>query len=94
MVIERTLELATMLVLTGTFPLAVIAARGFQGAPFGSVLRPLPIVIAAFVGMNAPGVMGVSATPAFYVAASTVGVVGALVSATHALVLLTGRRKL
>lgn len=94
MVIERTLELATVLVLAGTLPLAVIAARGFRGAPFGSVLRPLPVVIAAFVGMNAPGVMGVSASPAFYVVTSTVGVVGALVSAAHALVLLTERRKL
>lgn len=94
MVIERTLELATMLVLVGTLPLAVIAVRGFRGAPFGSVLRPLPVVIVAYVLMNAPGVLGVSAPPAFYIATSTVGVVGTLVSAAHAIVLLTERRKL
>lgn len=94
MVIERTLELATMLVLAGTLPLAVVAVRGFRGAPFESVLRPLPVVIVAYVAMNAPAVVGVSAPPTFYLATSTVGVLGALVSAGHALVLLTERRKL
>lgn len=94
MPIERTLELATMLVLAGTFPVAVIGARGFRGAPFGAVLRPLPIVVVAYIGMNAPAVLGVDVPAAFYLTASTVGVLGALVSAAHALTLLTERRKL
>lgn len=94
MVIDRTLKLATMLVLAGTLPLAIVAVRGFRGAPFRSVLRPLPVVIVAYIAMNAPGAVGVSAPPTLYLATSTVGVFGALVSAGHAIVLLTERRKL
>lgn len=94
MVIERTLELTTLLILAATLPLAVIAVRGFRGAPFGAVLRPLPVVIVAYLGMNAPGVMGYSAPMAYYLLTSTVGVVGVLIAAANALILLTGRRKL
>lgn len=94
MVIERALELTTLLVLAATLPLAVIAVRGFRGAPFSAVLRPLPVVIVAYLGMNAPGVMGVSAPMAYYLLASTAGVVGVLIAAVNALILLTGRRKL
>lgn len=91
---ERTLELATMLVLAGTLPVAVIAVRGFRGAPFGSVLRPLPFVILAYIAMNAPSVTGTEVPEIFYLVTSTIGVGGALVSAAHAIVLLTERRKL
>jgi hypothetical protein len=94
MLVERILALATTLVLAATLPVAVIAVRGFRGAPFGSVLRPLPFVILAYVGMNVPNVVGVSPPAGFPLAASLVGVGGALVSAAHALVLLTERRKL
>jgi hypothetical protein len=48
----------------------------------------------AFVGLKAPAVTGVSAPAGLSLAASIVGVGGALVSAAHALVLLTERRKL
>jgi hypothetical protein len=94
MLLERLLALATTLVLAATLPVAVIAVRGFRGAPFGSVLRPLPFVLLAFVGLKAPTVTGVSAPAGLSLAASIVGVGGALVSAAHALVLLTERRKL
>lgn len=94
MVIERTVELATTLVLAATLPITAIAIRGFRGAPFGSVLRPLPVVIVAYIAMNAPNVVGVSMPSVYYLVTSTVGVVGALVAAAHAIVLLTERRKL
>ena len=88
------LALTTALVLAGTFPMAVIASRGFRGAPFGAVLRPLPVVVLAFVAMNAPEALGVDVPGSFYIALSTVATVGALLAAAHALVLLTERRKL
>ncbi|WP_128478171.1 hypothetical protein [Halorussus pelagicus] len=93
MVVERILALATILVLAGTFPLAVIAARGFRGAPFGSVLRPLPVLLLAYIALNAGTALGVSTPPAFNLAASAVATVTALVAAAHVLVLLTERRK-
>jgi uncharacterized membrane protein len=94
MLLERTVELATILVLAVTLPVAVIAVRGFRGTPFGSVLRPLPVVLVAYIAMNVPSVMGAEAPETYYLLTSTMGVVGALVSAAHALVLLTERRKL
>jgi hypothetical protein len=94
MLIERLLALATTLVLAATFPVAVIAVQGFRDAPFGSVLRPLPFVFLAFIGLQAPTVVGVSAPAGLSLLMSIVGVGGALVSAAHALVLLTERRKL
>lgn len=94
MALEGIFELATMLVLAGTLPIAVIAARGFRGAPFGSVLRPIPVVLAAYIAMNVSGVLDVNLPGWYYLISSTIGVVGVLISATHAVVLLTERRKL
>ncbi|UPV99748.1 hypothetical protein M0R88_14660 [Halorussus gelatinilyticus] len=94
MVVERILALATMLVLAGTFPLAVVAARGFRGAPFGSVLRPLPVILLAYVALNANVALGVSVPPVYDLVASAVATVAALVGAANVLVLLTERRKL
>ncbi|MFC4450140.1 hypothetical protein [Halorussus aquaticus] len=94
MPLERIFALTTTLVLAGTFPVAVIAARGFRGAPFGSVLRPLPVVILAYIALNANVAVGVAVPPAYELVASAVATVAALVAAAHVLVLLTERRKL
>ncbi|WP_137286844.1 hypothetical protein [Halorussus salinisoli] len=94
MLLERILALATTLVLAGTVPVAVIAARGFRGAPFGSVLRPLPLVFLAYVALNANVVVGVAVPPVYDIVMSAVATVSALVAAAHVLVLLTERRKL
>lgn len=94
MALEGILELATMLVLAGTLPIAVIAARGFRGAPFGAVLRPIPVVLLAYIAMNVSGVLDVDLPEAYYLISSTIGVAGALVAASQAVVLLTERRKL
>lgn len=94
MPLDRILSLATTLVLAGTVPVAAIAARGFRGVPFGAVLRPLPVVLLAYVALNANVAVGVEVPPVYDLVASTVATVGALVSAAHVLVLLTERRKL
>lgn len=94
MAIEETLKLATTLVLAGTVPIAAIAARGFRGAPFGAVLRPLPVVLLGYIALNASGVVEVPASTAVVLVMSSVATLGALVSAAHVLVLLTERRKL
>lgn len=94
MVLDRILSLATVLVLAGTLPLALVAVRGYRGAPFGAVLRPLPVVLAAYIGLNSAWVLDVSVPPAYQIATSTVATAALLVSAAHVLVLLTERRKL
>ena len=94
MLVERVLALATTIVLAGTFPLAVVASRGFRDTPFGSVLRPLPVVILAFVAMNAPQTVNADLPSLYSAVVSLVVTAGALVSASHAVVLLTEWRKL
>lgn len=94
MVLERILSLATVLVLASTLPLSLVAVRGFRGAPFGAVLRPIPVVVVAYIAMNAAWVMDASVSPTYRIVTSTVATLGVLVSAAHALVLLTERRKL
>lgn len=94
MVVTSLLALTTTVVLAGTFPLAVVAARGYRGAPFGAVLRPLPVVLAAYVALNAPTAVGLDLPSAYQLVVSTVATAGALVSAAHVFVLLAGRRKL
>lgn len=94
MALEQVLSLATVVVLAAAFPLSLVAARGFRGAPFGSVLRPIPVVVAAYIALNAAWALDVSVPPAYPLVTSTVATVGVLVAAAHLLVLLTGRRKL
>lgn len=94
MELEQLLTLATTLILAGAVPIAVIAARGFRGAPFGAVLRPLPVVLVGYVGLNASEVVEMPAPISFALVVSSVATLGALVSAARVLVLLTERRKL
>lgn len=94
MLLEQILSLATVLVLAATLPLSLVAVRGFRGAPFGAVLRPLPVVLVAYVGLNAVWVLDVSVPPAYQIATSSVATAAALFSAARLVVLLTERRKL
>lgn len=94
MILERILAFATVLVLAATLPLSLVAVRGFRGAPFGRVLRPLPVVFVAYIGLNAVWVLDVSVPPAYQIATSSVAATAALVSAGRLVVLLTERRKL
>jgi len=94
MALEQFLSVATVLVLAAAFPLSLVAARGFRGAPFGGVLRPIPVVVVAYIGLNVVWVVNVSVPPVYQLVTSTVATVGVLVAAARLLVLLTGRRKL
>lgn len=94
MALEQVLSTATVLVLAAAFPLSLVAARGYRGAPFGAVLRPIPVAIVAFVALNAAWAMDVSVPPAYQLVTSTVAILAVLVAAARVFVLLTGRRKL
>ena len=95
------LSLLNLIVLTVGFVLSVVAARGFSDAPFGKMLRPLPVLFAAFVLLNAPWVAGfdgwVGYVPWYstvYQVVFTVAVVAAMWAAAQAVYLLTERRAL
>lgn len=88
----RLLNLATVVVLVGTLPLALIAVRGFRNTPFVEVLEPIPVVIVAYIGLNVPDVVGLELPIPLAVAVSGVGVLGTLVAATRAILLLTERQ--
>ncbi len=95
------LSLLNLIVLTVGFVLSVVAARGFSDAPFGKLLRPLPVLFAAFVLLNAPWVTGFDGWVAyvpwyttFYQLVFTVAVVAAMWAAAQAVYLLTERRAL
>lgn len=85
--------LIEVLCLAAAIPLSLIAARGFWNAPFGRMVRPLPVAFASFLVMDASNLAGIDfprwyfyllAVPGFW-AASYAGVQGAL--------LLTERRE-
>lgn len=86
------LEILTLLVLAGSLPLSVIAVSGFRDAPFGRVLRPLPVVFLGFILYITPQFVPVDLPLLFYAIVSTIAVFGCLVAATEAALLLTGRR--
>lgn len=95
------LSLANVVVLTVGLVLAVVAARGFAGAPFGRLLRPLPVLFAAFALVNAPWATELSGWPRYvpnyslvYSVVFTVAVGAAVWAALQALFLLTERRSL
>lgn len=92
MALASTLEFLTLLVLTATLPLSVISISGFDGAPFRRVLRPLPVVFLGYIFYIAPQFLPLELPLLAYAIVSSVGVVAALVAATEATLLLTGRR--
>lgn len=90
--LSKVLSLATVLVLVGTLPLAIIAAHGFRNSPFGGVLKPIPVVLIAYIALNVPNAIGMELSAEFAVIVSGIGVVSALVAAVHAIRLLTERK--
>lgn len=92
MTVASVLELLTLLVLTATLPVTYIAIRGFQDAPFGRVLRPLPVVYVGYIFFIAPSFFDFSIPLLYYAVVSTVAVGAILVAALEASLLLTGRR--
>lgn len=92
MTLASVFALLTLLVLAATVPVAVIAYRGFSDAPFGRVLRPLPVVFLGYVAYIGPQYIDAALPIAFYATVSTIGVLATLAAALEASLLLTGRR--
>lgn len=99
--IVELLSLANVVVLTVGLVLAVVAARGFSDAPFGRMLRPLPVLFAAFVLVNTPWTTGLVGWPGYvpgylvvYTVVFSVAVLAGVWAAVQAVYLLTERRSL
>jgi hypothetical protein len=95
------LSLANVAVLTVGLVLSVVAARGFSNAPFGRMLRPLPVMFFAFLLVNTPWTTELSGWPGYvpaylvvYTVVFTVAVLAAVWAAIQAVYLLTERREL
>jgi len=95
------LSLANVVVLTVGLVLSVVAARGFSDAPFGRMLRPLPVMFLAFLLVNTPWTTELTGWPGYvpayaltYAVVFTVAVVSAVWAAIQAVYLLTERREL
>ena len=95
------LSLANVVVLTVGLVLAIVAARGFSDAPFGRMLRPLPVMFAAFLLVNTPWTTELSGWPGYvpryglvYAVVFSVAVLSATWAAVQAVFLLTERRSL
>lgn len=52
------LVLIELLLVAVTLPLSLIAARGFWDAPFGRMIKPLPLVFAFYILLDFPNVVG------------------------------------
>jgi hypothetical protein len=95
------LSLANVVVLTVGLVLSIVAARGFSDAPFGRMLRPLPVMFLAFLLVNAPWTTELTGWPGYvpayslaYAVVFTAAVLAAVWAALQAVFLLTERREL
>lgn len=93
-VLERFVALATVLVLAAALPLALVAVRGFADAPFRRLLRPIPVVFAAYIALNVPLILSVETSVLYDAVVSSVAVGAALLAALEAAALLGGWRAL
>lgn len=94
--LETTLRALQVFVLGAALPLSIIAARGYWHAPFGSVLRPLPVVTVGFavaVGGRFLPVDGSTATT-IWLLAWAVAVAGVTWSSVQFFLVTTERRVL
>ena len=80
------------MVLSMALPLAVIAALGFRGSPFGKVMAPIPVAIAAYLVADGSTLFLDTVPGVFYAAASSVAVLSVVYAAFNAILLLTERR--
>jgi hypothetical protein len=92
--LERALTATVTFALVGSLVFSLVAVRGFWNAPFGDVLRPLPIAFAGFLAAVAPELLGVAAPTSYLVVTATGAVLASFVAAVQAFVLLTGWREL
>lgn len=93
MVVDKALIFAQVVVLSMAFPISVIAVLGFRGSPFGKVMLPLPVAIAAFLVADGTTLFLGSTPPLLYAVLVTVGVLAVVYSSVNAMLLLTERRE-
>jgi hypothetical protein len=92
MIPERALTATVAAALAGSFVFSLVAVRGFWDAPFGRVLRPLPIAFAGFLAAVVPELLGVVPPTSYLVVTATGAVLAAFIAAAQGFVLLTGWR--
>jgi hypothetical protein len=85
--------LVEVLCLAGALPLSVIAARGFWHAPFGRLVRPLPVVFACFLVMDASNLTGLDLPRWYFYLLAVPGFWAASYAAVQGALLLTERRE-
>lgn len=93
MLLERALTVSTTFALVGSFVFSLVAVRGYWDAPFGDVLRPLPIAFGGFLAAALPEALGLSVPVSYRVVVASAAVLAAFVAAAQAVVLLTGWRR-
>jgi len=91
--LDLALIFAEVVVLSMALPLSVIAVLGFRGSPFGKVMLPLPVAIAAFLLADGSVLVLDPVPEILYAVLVTVGVLAVVYSAVNAMLLLTERRQ-
>ncbi len=90
--IEQILLVGEIALLSAAMPLAVVAALGFRGSPFGKVVVPLPFIVLGFLLADASLLLSGNGHPVVYYPLATVAVFLAIYAAFNAMMLLTERR--
>lgn len=85
--------LAEVVVLSGALVLSVIAALGFWDAPFGRLLKPLPLVYFAFLLMDAGNLLEADLPLTYFHGVGAIAVFVAAYAAIQGALLLTERRE-
>lgn len=90
--IAELLNFAEMIFIAMALPLAVIAALGFKGSPFGKLVVPLPFILVLFLVADGSLLLVGRPHPTIYYAVAGVGVLTAVYAAYHGMMILTERR--
>lgn len=85
--------LIEVLCLAAAIPLSLIAARGFWNAPFGRMVRPLPVVFVFFLAMDASNLTGLDLPRWYFYLLAVPGFWAASYAAVQGALLLTERRE-
>lgn len=94
--VETALRALQIFVLGAALPLSIVAARGYWRAPFGAVLRPLPVVTVGFAVAVGERFLPVGSTTAgtIQLVAWTVAVLAVAWSSVQFFLVTTERRVL
>lgn len=94
--LREVLLLSQVVLLSAALPLALLSAWGYRNAPFGAVLRPMPIIAGAFLLQAGTALLGLPehAAETVGVVASAVGLVAIVWAAIQLVTLVSGRRRI